>query len=60
MKIKKILLMCLLFIAGGTMTYVSAQDVTVEEPDSTSSDLIYLVTVDNQLKAMPFGKATLI
>ena len=36
------------------MTYVSAQDVTVEEPDSTSSDLIYLVTVDNQLKAMPF------
>lgn len=51
MKTRKLLLACLLFVAG-TQT-VSAQDITIVEPDTASADLIYLVTADNQLKAMP-------
>lgn len=53
MKTKKLLFTFLLFIVGGIVTHVSAQDITVAEPDSTAADLIYLVTSDNQLKAIP-------
>ena len=50
----KQILVCLLFFAGGIATPLSAQDITVAEPDTAAADLIYLVNTDNQLKAMPF------
>lgn len=50
MNAKKMLFEIFLFVAG-TLA-VSAQDITVAEPDTTAAELIYLVTPDNQLKAM--------
>lgn len=41
-----------LFVAVSTLT-VSAQNVTVAEPDTTAADLMYYVTSDNQLNALP-------
>lgn len=53
MKTKKLFLACLLFVAGSLLTKVSAQNITVAEPDTAAADLLYLVTQDNQLKALP-------
>lgn len=53
MKTKKLFLACLLFVAGSLINHVSAQDITVAEPDTAAADLLYLVTPDNQLKALP-------
>jgi hypothetical protein len=44
MKTKKLFLACLLFVAGSLMNQVSAQDITVAEPDTAAADLLYLVT----------------
>lgn len=54
MQTKELLFACLLFFAGGITNQVTAQGISVVEPDTTSADLIYIVTPDNQLKAMPF------
>ena len=53
MKTKNLVLACLLLVAGTFMNPVAAQDITVAEPDTAAADLLYLVTSDNQLKALP-------
>ncbi len=53
MNTKKLILACLFLVAGSITSHLAAQEITVAEPDTTSADLIYLVTQDNQLKAMP-------
>ena len=54
MKTIKTLLLFLSLIAGGMINTISAQEVTVAEPDTTSADLFYIVTESNDLKALPY------
>lgn len=51
MKKIKILLTALVFTTFSLA--VSAQDITVAEPDTASADLVYWVTPANELKAIP-------
>lgn len=51
MRKTKLLLTAILFAFG--MNCATAADINVVEPDSTAADLMYIVTADNQLKAIP-------
>lgn len=53
MNLKFKTLLAALFVAVSTLS-VSAQDITVAEPDTASADLVYWVTPANELKALPF------
>lgn len=53
MNLKFKTLLATLFVAVSTLS-VSAQDITVAEPDTASADLVYWVTPANELKALPF------
>lgn len=52
MNLKFKTLFATLFVAVSTLS-VSAQDITVAEPDTAAADLMYYVTSDNQLQALP-------
>lgn len=54
MKTIRTLILFLFLIAGGMTNTISAQEVTVAEPDTTSADLFYIVTESNDLKALPY------
>lgn len=43
----------LMLMAGGLCSTVKAQEAAIVEPDTTATDLMFLVGADNSLKALP-------
>ena len=42
-----------MLMAGGLCSTVKAQEAAIVEPDTTATDLMFLVGADNSLKALP-------